>query len=511
MSATEKMAAIHVFNSRDSEDYNRVLSELLSLETKSNSRFPGLLDSAQPIQRNLAERFRKSHSAVDIERVISIDLIGMTGTVLLDRDGRYTSTSHFLAFRELAQQVAELNRNGIAVRVRFLFQYPYSLAGQNRILAEGWKNRTMIGDGEDSLRDEARLAPHLTEADIQRSQLLTVQRYCIETFQHLFKVEASGVDESESVNRFTMRFACVSTLHCGLRINSRFFCDPYHYGRERGRDTCAFNLTPITMLTSGTPESGPAYDSFCNHFRYIWECDSTLEFSDVIDQTLEISPVSVKRPGKVRHENKALRLRSSRSLEQDVQDPSYWESYQKNLLRIVDRICPIVGRVDFPEVGFLAAAWEERDGVSALCEPASLLDDYFRQDFGSRDDVRVTVLRGEMGQLLSQELFQSLEASTFGIAVLTKDILEKFSKPNVYIELGYLLRHNGPDRTFVIAESGVEIGSDLANMFYSPFNRDPSRLRVEMTRIYCSIVRAMRRSGVISRETHDRIIASRRG
>ncbi len=509
MHALGKETAFCVFENREDASYIQTVSDLLSLDSPRGAIFGGLLESAQDAEEHLAKRMSRSSPDCEIEKVINIDLMGMTGTVLLDKSRRYSPSSHYGRFQELIQKMGEINqKHKTAVRVRMLFQYPYSMAGQNRILAEGWKKRSMIGDEESSLRDETALAPHLNEADIQRSQLLTVQRYCIQNFQTLAGDLASELDGT-GANRITMRFACVSMLHCGLRINSRYFCDPYHYGRERGRDSCAFGLTPIAMLTRNSTESGKAYSAFCNHFRYLWECDSTLDYMDVIDQEPEIGPVSVRRPGKIRHINKTNRLRGKKSDEGKRRDSDYWESYSKNLSRIVDRICPIVGRVDFPEVGFLAAAWEERDGAAGLCEPAGLLDDYFRHDFGGRDDVRVTVLRGEMGQLLSQELFQSLEASTFGIIILTKDIEDRFCKPNVYIELGYLLRHNGPDRTFVIAETGVEIGSDLSNLFYTPFDRDPARLRVEMTRIYCAIIRAMNRSGVISPATRDRIVANR--
>ena len=244
--------------------------------------------------------------------------------------------------------------------MRILLQYPYSLAGQNRILAELWDCRSFTGRGK-SDRDETRLAPPLRDKDIELSMFVRNQQDCLLNLQSLLsRLDPNGP------NRIDIRFASISTLICGLRVNNLFIYDPYHYGRIEGEKVCAMNSTPVMVIDGG--DGNCAYEAFCNHFRYIRECDSTLDYDDVVEHSRELSTIHIRKPENLQTATKVRRLRGGAAAARNDID---WELRSRQFLQVIDNICPIIAPVDAPEVGFLAASWEEkRRGGADLCEPA---------------------------------------------------------------------------------------------------------------------------------------------
>jgi hypothetical protein len=486
---------VRVFESRESEEYIRVLSEVLSIQPAPEAVHPDLVSSSHALTSQAAEKINLEHGT-KIRRVINIDYIGMAATVLLDRHSRYTLNSHHERVAELLSSLGALNESGTAVRIRLLLQYPYSLAGQNRILSEIWRDRSFMGETNGSRRDEAQLAPSLTEQEIESSALLRAQQYCLENFQDLLDQFGAA-----SPNKIEIRFATISTLICGLRVNNRFFFDPYHYGRKRGEETCAFTSTPVVMIDGG--EQGSAYEAFCNHFRCIWECDSTLDYADVAYRRDRVRTVIIRKPEKLLTSHKIARLKSLNNQNEEID----WERRELQLYQLVNSLCPIVASVDAPERGFLAAAWEPKNnGGTAPCEPAAMLEELFEQGFErvNRDRVRVVVLQSELGASLSRSLFGSMDASTFGIIVLTKEIEEQFCRANVYVELGYLLHKNKRARTFILIEEGMNCPTDIGDITFLTFKRTkPYQSREEMKRIYKELLRAMMQARIINRNTFD--------
>lgn len=485
------------FETREDSRYLRTLSELLALESVEGARHPSLLESSYKPPPEVFAKLVGSEPTSRFDRVINIDYVGMAGTVLLDKMNAFSKNSHFDQLKSIFEALSRLAADGVLFRMRVLLQYPYSLAGQNRILAESWDSRGFMDEQFESGRDESELAPHLNEKDIQQSSLLSVQTRCLRHLEDLMR-EARPILESTH-HRVQVRFACISTLLCGLRINGKFFYDPYHYGKERDADSCAFTSVPVIMIDQERQAS--SYKAFCNHFQYVWECDSTMEYEDVAYQEKGKRPIFIRKPEKIQSAHKVQRLRSSLDVDLD------WEARERQLRQVVRKICPIVGPVDEPEVGFLAASWESQpDGSSDLCEPARLLEDLFNRDFRDRKNVRVAVLRGALGSSLSRSLFDLMDASTFSIIVLTKEIEKKFCKPNVYVELGYLLNKNGSQRTFIVAESGIDVVSDLQDFVYLSFTRREDNLSYEVGRIYKEILMAMWRAGIISKITLDSLM-----
>jgi hypothetical protein len=486
-----KRPTFRVFDTRESEEYQRILSKVLSIKRSSSTIYPDLIKSSYPLSRKAADKVTQGHGS-KIKRVINIDYIGMAATVLLDREGRYTRNAHYDRLYELLSSLDKLNKRGIAVIIRLLLQYPYSLAGQNRILSEIWDNRAFMGEA--SGRDETKLAPVLSLQLIGNSALLRAQQDCLENFQHL-----RDLFETDGPNRVETRFAFVSTLICGLRVNNLFFYDPYHYGRQRGKNTCAYTSNPVVMI-DGSSKDCVAYKAFCNHFRVVWECDSTLPYQDVAEKPEGTTTVIIKKPENLDTSNKINRLKKLRSKSNPLE-----KERAGQLHRLVNKLCPIIKRVDAPEFGFLAAAWEKKkDGSTGPCVPALILEEMFDEGFkslGRRRKVRVTVLQSTLGSSVSRALFNLMNESTFSIILLTKEIEGKYCKPNVYIELGYLLRENKEGRAFIVVEDGTDFPADVRDITITHFRRRKSQPIDEMKRVCAELLKGMNDAGIINENT----------
>lgn len=488
---TERHA--RVFRSRESSEYQQVLSEVMALEASSSATYADMLSTSYELSPEEAHKLYDGENSSKIKRVIDIDYLGMAACVLLDKQKIYHPNSQYARLRDLIQSLKELNQAGTALRMRLLLQYPYSLAGQNRILAESWELRTFIGEIDNSLRDEAQLAPPLLDHDIESSVLVRNQQYCLQNLKDLL-----GMIEPDSPNRIMVRFASISTLISGLRVNNFFFYDPYHYGRKRNEDTCAISQTPIVMLDDH--KNNTAYSGFCNHFQYIWECDSTLDYRDVAYRERSKRTVFIRKPEKILTSHKIERLKRTQCKGID------WELRSRQIHQVVNSICPIVAPVDRPEVGFLAAAWEQKpDSSYGPCEPAMMLEEAFNRGFEKVEQVQVAVLRSELGASLSRSLFDLMNASTFSIVILTKEIEDRFCKPNVYIELGYLLQKNKGLRTYIVAERGMDFATDIQDITFLPFTRTRPQSLDEMRRIYRELLQSMWRTGIISKSTLDKL------
>jgi hypothetical protein len=242
----------------------------------------------------------------------------------------------------------------------------------------------------------------------------------------------------------------------------------------------------------------------------MWECDSTLDYDDVVEREPRTITVMIRKPESLKTSHKTRRLKSLPIKSPDLQKIE-WDLREGKLYRLVNMLCPIVPSVDAEEIGFLAAAWEKKDGgTEGPCEPASMLENLFKAGFESLPNpgrVHVKVLQSQVGSSLTKSLFDLMDVSTFSIIMLTKEIEDKFCKPNVYLELGYLLNKNKKSHTFIVAEHGVIPPTDVQDITFIPFDRTkPHQSLNEMKRVCEQLLKAMRQARIISGETYDLLI-----
>lgn len=510
------------FANRDSTDYCEILAALLSLQTKTDGLAPGLLETSVGIDsEKAAELFGSDHA--HIRRVINIDLLALSGTVLLDSEGRHrpSGPGQYGKLKKLVEETQRLNQEGTAVRIRCLLQYPYSMAGQNRILAETWDQRAFI-DGP-TRRKEWEWVPPLDEANIDVSRFKLDQAYCITNFARLLQNDDGEIPSLHPVrqepNRLEMRFACINTMLCGIRVNGCFFYDVYNYARMSGEPFCAAHLTPIHGVYKASPSTEKQFDVFCNHFQYIWQCDSTLDYGDVVKETCppfepprkgfrRLTSVVVQKPAKVEGSSKRARLEELTAKHETELPAGFWERCQTLLTRLVTNVCPMVRSVPANEVGFIVGPWvTDKDGRSDLCPPAKQLFDWLMKHFGRKEEesfeqeFKVEVVNAALGENIHEEVFTRLNRATFGIVVLTKGYKDGTCPPNVYTEMGYLLRKNGRGRTFIILDDMVSVGSDLETLVRGSL--DQKNLRS----VYIDVVKALLGKGIVTGDAARRAIA----
>ena len=109
---------------------------------------------------------------------------------------------------------------------------------------------------------------------------------------------------------------------------------------------------------------------------------------------------------------------------------------------------------------------------------AQHLSKMLETDFGSlREDplLSVNIMQGAAGEFLTAQLYARLQESTLAIVLMTADIKDKsgtlYSKPNVYHELGYLMKHIGRDRVLLVCEEETMIPANVQDLIRVPFTR----------------------------------------
>ena len=122
---------------------------------------------------------------------------------------------------------------------------------------------------------------------------------------------------------------------------------------------------------------------------------------------------------------------------------------------------------------FIACSWNAgEDGKSTPNHYARELAGWLEEDFGQKRDVpllSVHVLEAATGESLARQVYARLREATLGITILTGDIIVnevKYTKPNVYHELGYLMRHLDWQQILILREGGVYYPSNVGDIVY---------------------------------------------
>lgn len=268
-------------------------------------------------------------------------------------------------------------------------------------------------------------------------------------------------------NRIDLRFSSIGPSACGMRINHRFFYDVYTLAKRKAESSrCLGDVSPVVELT----ERGTAYLAFCDHFRYMWEHDATIDASDAIGCV--DGRVGFKSPYEITCHAKAERVCAGKA----AANVEVLQRFENLSRRILARHCPPLRPAPATEVAFLACSWRRKGDRPTPNENAVRLHDLIGEYFGPHGTsdgharLGVRLVAGMPGEGLTQMIYGALDDSTIGIVVLSPDIAipdnpGKFlCRPNVYHELGYLMARLEKNRTFLFLENSVEPPSNVSDL-----------------------------------------------
>lgn len=439
-------------------------------------RLRGLLDFETLKTNAITLRKPKIVRGKTFEKFIRIDFIGLMASTLLDASQMLSDENLFKEFKLLLERFEELHEDGIFVKVRFLFEYPYSVSSLARIQAE-----TSIYRGsmeEPAYSRDFKLMEQIDEETFSSSFYVSLQKSNLRNLQEIDTSlrQNENWENSENPSSLTVRFTPIPPGICCLIINECLFYDPYILSKENRRSNKLSHLTPVIELNQHIDTV--AFSAFDDHFRYLWELDVTLDCEDATKyQINKVNSLSIIRePHGITYENKSARIAAHKGLSTDDIKVRNW---RKKITNQLHKNCTDLLPTNANETVFITCSWEkEADGVSAPNAYAQLLATYLQEDFSQNPTtvLSVKIMDATPSEFLSKQLYSTLDSSTFGIMLMTKDIETKSGefvcKPNVYHELGYLMKHLGKKRVLIVSEKGVIMPSNVQDIIRFDFDAD---------------------------------------
>jgi hypothetical protein len=481
---------MRVFEHRRDEEYLQVLRERLTIDGP-NGLLAKAVKIANPIQ----------HEDKIYTRCCRIDFAGVAATNLFDAGHNIVPTSVADCIEELFAKYESLNNKGVFIKLRFLLVYPYCTYAIARMQAELSRNRSSMRHPQ--YNRDFHLVESVDEDMFKQSSFVRAQTLMLEQLQEwVDRYEWSPLvkkESGESINRAFIRFASVSPNTCVLFVNDTIFTDAYLLAKELRETKRLAHLAPLVQIDkSASPKT---FDAFDDHFRYIWDLDQTIYADDATyyqtgkPNTLKL----VKPPEKITYENKAAYIKIKAPSFSDV-DIQKWRF---KVSRVLNRHCTLPAATPSSESLFITCSWEKgKDGRSIPNLYAQELLTVLEIDFGRvRPDpvLSIHIMEGVAGEFLTRQLYARLEESTLGLILMTGDIQgndgKLYCRPNVYHELGFLMKHIGTDRVIIVREEGIVIPSNIQDVIRVEFSKDKIIL------CYTEILQWLARTCSFSRST----------
>jgi len=451
---------VKLFENRFDSEYQSYLLDKLAIDN--------LLKSS--IVMNSPREFRgKSY-----DRVCRIDFMGLAATTFLDISGTYNPDETIpKQFRNIFDNLSILNEQGIFVKVRFLYTYPFSSSFMSIIQAESSIQRSSIE--EPSFSRKFRILDEVDDDKFLGSTTVRNLKNSLELIQ-----EFIGAYElyEDNPNTMRIRFTPVGVNLCLMLLNHLAFYDPYLFSKENRLSKKLSLSAPVVMVSRA--ENPEIFLHLEDHFRYLWDLDTTLVCEDAThyDRSNSNSLSRFVPPSQTNYDHKAERLeeisfRAGETVsEQQVRSWKFKVNHILNRLSFDTKITPNIESV------FVACGWEERDdGTSKPNSYAGQLLEWLDNDFGQSSDtplLSVRIVKAISGDSLASQIYAHLEEATLGIVILTKDIESKdgayYTKPNVYHELGFLMKQLEPGRAVVLRENNVIVPSNISDSVYIGFS-----------------------------------------
>jgi hypothetical protein len=378
------------------------------------------------------------------------------------------------------------------VRIRVLLLYPYSTSGIRRIQAELATNRSAI-DEPRFRRKFNEFLNQVTDDSLVGSSLFQTALRTAGVVDNIRAQLGSRHKVFRSPNRFEVRFACINPMVCGLRINARFFYDAYTYAKKsRFNATCPGDTLPLLELEAGDP----GYEAFCDHMRYLWSHDSTLDFDDALVR--DRGALRFRRPSEVLCES-----RVGREAQRHKPSKEARHAFVVKAQRIVRRHCAPPSPTTAAEIAFVACAWRKQGGARHPTpnDDAQVLHKALQQLFGSVEagepKLGVRMVMAHPGADLATVLYGALQDSTIGIVVLCAEVKTSngwICTPNVYHELGYLLATLRHERTFIFRDKDVKMLTNVGNLVWIEYEKGKLATKV------FELLEGLAKAGVLSRD-----------
>lgn len=410
----------------------------------------------------------KKVNAIPYTHFIRIDLLSITGSTLLDESNLLDDLNVFPQFKLLLTKSEELKKEGIFIKVRILLEYPYSESSLNRIQAEGSSHRATIL--EPNFTRDFEMMEQIDEDLFNSSFTVNLQKSNLRNLQLLENQlrEEFGWNSRANPSYLTLKFAPFSIGNCFLIVNNQIFYDPYLYSKEKKSDRKLSMKSPLVQFKKDELEDG--FKSVDDHFRYCWDLDITLDCEDATyyQKGKARSLSKIRQPANVSFENKAMRICKMKGMCGDEKAISTWKKQVTNQFnKYVADLSPTTSN----ESIFIACSWYKLpDDISSPNHYANLVHDNLYHDYSVTDPpiFNVQIMQATPTDFLANQIYRALDNSTIGIIILTKDVTDEngkhYSRPNVYHELGYLMKQLGKNRIIVLREKDVEIPSNISDI-----------------------------------------------
>lgn len=400
-----------------------------------------------------------------LNRCIHIDFCGISGSTLLIEK---KSALVVPAFEQIFNNIETLNKNGVYLKVRFIFPYLYSDFSFSLIAAELTPNRATIKDPKYIPRFNDGI--QITTSEYHASSAYINQYAALCHIESL--INKNSLKDRDNVNSLQVRFATIPLNLCTLIINEECFSDPYLYSRKSRDITGLANKYPILHLEKGRNEF--EFNCVVDDFRYLWNHPQTLYYNDVIDYGQDGRP-KIKEPEKIEFTNKSNRIEDLEKMSGGTltakEDIIKFKSLLEQNLR---RYTRSFYKEKTQDSIFIACSWEH-DEITNRNEPnkhAKSLQKQLLSDFGNI--IKPIVVITELGADVFETIESELENSTLGIIIITKDIESNnkfYTKPNVYYEFGFL-RNLLKSKVVALVQDGAIAPSNASNKGYNNFNNN---------------------------------------
>lgn len=457
------------------------------------------------------------------ERKISIQFCGLSGLSIIGGSEkidalRKTVIDRFIGLISNKRNfVGNLNKkHKIYLDVKLLFVYPYSDFKYDIIQAETTRHDGVNINDQKSNKEkylhDFHTTQRLTEKDLANSKTYQHLLHSLDKVQEAVNASDGCVNNVKSENRVIVKFCPINISSCFLKINHNIFIDPYVLSKSSHEVRNLALISPISTIE--IPEipnkrqklsatESKIYEHYCsllNHFEYLWYHPLTLYSTDATAYTKGRNNTlrEIRSPKSISYLAKSQHLKAISSTKYEKSSIDLWRQHCKNeLLRYCSKFLKSTkdyqtgpqssGVININPISiFIVGAWKANGPSNFMNKLEQFIRDKFSKENKKGLELNPIKIDAESGTDFRKQIFEGLNSSQLAIVVQTADNpgsdnkKNKFSRPNVYIEKGYLMGRLGKkysrsqddenqEPVFIFIEEGTEDGSDTNHITQTRF------------------------------------------